>query len=216
LAFQLVAPFVALWFITHDFGAKARTIATFAGFFPAMVFLGTIPIVTSLPGSLPRALILCFLVPLELLAQVLVFGGGVSGFFVEGFAVDYTAAVVAFVLLSAREGDNLRAVLIGLVVGGAGVAMFVTPLWSLYEGAHWAYWIALTATFATAVWTFVQLFAEHGSFAVRDRAPGPLTRWMHRTWPTKFPAPSLYSPDPVVVTAVIAGVVLWFAVPHIG
>ncbi|MBV1861954.1 MAG: hypothetical protein KUG77_26265 [Nannocystaceae bacterium] len=216
LAFQIVAPFVALWFIAHDFSEQALRIAAFGGFFPALIFLGSIAVVTSLPGNLPRSLILCFVVPLELLGQVFVFGGGVSGYFIEAFAVDYTAALLAFLILSAREGGNVRAILLGVVVGGAGVAMFIEPLGSLYEDAHWAYWVAFAGTLTTAVWTFLQLFAEHGSFATAGAKPGPLTRWANRKWPATFPAPALYNPDTLVTVVVIVGLLLWIVLPLVG
>ncbi|MGH1344472.1 MAG: hypothetical protein ACRBN8_23125 [Nannocystales bacterium] len=216
LAYQLVAPFVALWFISHDFSKQTQRVAAFGGLLPALIFLGSLPVVTSLPGNLTRSILLCLLVPLELLAQVLIFGGGVPGFFIEGFAVDFTAALVAFLILSLRDEFSARTVILGIVVGGAGVAMFVEPLWKLYRDAHWAYWVGFAVTLLTAMWTFLQLFAEHGTFTTTESPPGPLTRWAQSRWPATFPAPSLYNPDVLVTTAVIAGLVLWIVLPFVG
>jgi len=216
LAHQLVSPFVALWFISHDFSKQTQRVAAFGGLVPALIFVGSLPVFTSLPGNLTRSIILCLLVPLELLAQVLVFGGGVPGYFIEGFAVDFTAALIAFLFLSLQEEFSVRTLFLGIVLGGAGVAMFVEPLWLLYRNAHWLYWLALAATLATAIWTFLQVIGEHGTFLSEERGPGPVTRWAQKRWPATFPAPSLYNPDVLVTTVVIAGLFLWIALPFAG
>lgn len=216
LGHQLIVPIAAYWFITHDFETGDRLRAIFVGFFPALVLLGMTPVIVSMPGNLVRAATVTLLVPLELLAQVLLFDGGISAYFVEAFAVELLAASLAIIVMALHDRAALRIILTCLGISSMGLVMVYSPLAALYEGAHWAYWVMVAISILSGAWAFQQVLAEDGPFKALSMRTGPVSRWAEKTFLERFPRVRIKNLDTTASGAVIVGLALWILIPSLG
>lgn len=217
IAYQMCLPLAGLCATLSVAPATLGPWIVGLGFFPTILLIGITPKAVETPGHPLRAALLVLLVPLEILADCLWFGGTFTFFLVVGVFIEVVGAGLAIVLrvMVERPLDPLALFWSVLATSCAAVAYGGAVL-TVYEGAALGHWIYLGVVLVTSVLSWgAFVHNSRDSLLGRRRsgqAEAPLIRALDRVWSDQRRPKRLSNPEPWVVGGVIGGMLAWVVI----
>lgn len=195
--------------------------ANLGGWIIAAVYLAVQLKYYRLPRRLGTAVLTVSIVPLQVLAHVLLFGGGFADYFVEEAFVELSSLALALALVMiAYRPSGWGGAAVGVGLAAVAVFGFGLPLGEAYlrAGAGAELWILLGLVVASGTWAQVRLTAPAARFEVGEPSatgPGWLGRVIDRIAPSHGDDLEPGVSEGVVSALIVVQSLLWLIVPSL-